>query len=144
MATPPLLDFGGPGGLAQRVWRVPPGEATDALAAELTASDHYIADGHHRVAASVAAWQRYGEPEGSSVLCVIHPMDGLRLSAFHRRVLGPVDRAELVAVLEPGFTVEPVAAAPDPEPGSYGLYAEGRWHLVTAQRRRTAGSTSRC
>ena len=130
-SAPPLLDFRGPAGLEQRVWRVSPGEATDVLAAELSAAEHYIADGHHRVAASLTAWQRTGEPAGVGVLCVVHPMDGLRLSAFHRRVLGPVDRAELVAVLDPAFVVEPVAAAPDLEPGSYGLYTEHHWHVVT-------------
>jgi uncharacterized protein (DUF1015 family) len=130
-ATRPLLDFAGPGGLAQQVWRVPAGEATERLAAELTASDLYIADGHHRVAASLAAWERDGRPGHSGVLCVVHPIDGLRLSAFHRRVLGPTDRAELSAVLGP--EPEPVAAAPDLEPGCYGLYAGGRWHRVTAR-----------
>jgi uncharacterized protein (DUF1015 family) len=135
--TEPLLDFPGPGALRQRVWRVPAGEATDALTKELTAADLYIADGHHRVAASLAAWEQQGRPEGSAVLCVVHPMDGLRLSAFHRRVLGPVDRAELVGLLEPGFTVQPLESAPAPEPGSYGLYAERRWYVVNP---RTAGN----
>jgi len=129
-AATPLLDFTGPGGLQQLVWRVPPGQATDTLAAELSAADHYIADGHHRVAASLAAWERTGEPTGAGVLCVVHPMDGLRLSAFHRRVLGPVERAELEAVLEPTFTVEPVVAVPVLETGSFGLYTEGHWHVV--------------
>ena len=133
-STPSLLDFGGPGGLQQQVWRVSPGPATEALAAELSAAGHYIADGHHRVAASLAAWQRASEPEGAGVLCVVHPMDGLRLSAFHRRVLGPVARAELWSVVETMFTVEPVVAAPRLEPGSYGLYTDRLWHLLTARR----------
>ena len=56
-ATPPILDFAGPSGLQQPVWRVPGGPATARLADELTAADHYIADGHHRVAAALAAWR---------------------------------------------------------------------------------------
>ena len=102
-ASAPLLDFAGPGGLAQQVWRVPPGAATEGLAAELTASDHYIADGHHRVAAALAAWHRGGGPADAGILCVVHPMDGLRLSAFHRRVLGPVDRSEMVGDARAGL-----------------------------------------
>lgn len=132
-ATAPLLDFAGPGGLRQQVWQVPAGEATEALAAELADAEHYIADGHHRVAASLAAWQRSGEPEGAGVLCVVHPMDGLRLSAFHRRVLGPLDDAELVAALEPAFVVDPSDVAPAAAPGSFGLYADRRWYVVTAR-----------
>ena len=56
-------------------------------------------------------------------------MDGLQLSAFHRRVLGPVDRAELVALLAPHFTVAPLSAAPPPDAGSYGLYSDGGWSV---------------
>jgi D-3-phosphoglycerate dehydrogenase / 2-oxoglutarate reductase len=130
-AGAPILDFAGPGGLRQTVWRVPPGAATASLADELTAADHYIADGHHRVAAALAAWRRSAEPADAGVLCVIHPMDGLRLSAFHRRVIGPVDVASLLDLLAAAFRVEPAGAPPLPASGSFGLYAGGSWRNVT-------------
>ena len=133
--TEPLLDFGGPGGLEQRVWRVPPAAALE-LADELSSAHHYIADGHHRVAAALAAWRLADEPDGSGVLCVVHPMDGLRLSAFHRRLQGPVELAALRELLDPTFRVEDTTTRPTPDPGSFGLYAERRWHVVTP---RTAG-----
>jgi uncharacterized protein (DUF1015 family) len=130
-ATAPLLDFAGPGGFRQLVWRVPAGAATASLVDELAAAEHYIADGHHRVAAELATWHRTGEPAGSGVLCVVHPMDGLRLSAFHRRVTGPVDLPPLLDLLAERFTVEAASARPTPASGTFGLYAEGRWYAVT-------------
>ena len=126
-----LLDFAGPSGLHQTVWRVPPGAPTTRLADELTAADHYIADGHHRVAAALAAWQQTGEPADAGVLCVIHPMDGLRLSAFHRRVIGPVDLAPLLELLAPTFQVTAAAGGTPSSSGSFGLYAAGGWYDVT-------------
>ena len=57
-------------------------------------------------------------------------MHGLRLSAFHRRVIGPLDATTLWGVLAPGFLVTPAPAAPSPGPGSFGLYAGGGWHHV--------------
>ncbi len=129
--TAPLLDFAGPSGLHQTVWRVPPGAPTTRLADELTAADHYIADGHHRVAAALAAWQQTGEPADAGVLCVIHPMDGLRLSAFHRRVIGPVDLAPLLELLAPTFQVTAAAGGSPSSSGSFGLYAAGGWYDVT-------------
>jgi uncharacterized protein (DUF1015 family) len=129
--TPPMLDFAGPSGLRQRVWRVAPGVATASLADELTAADHYIADGHHRVAAALAAWRQMGEPADAGVLCVVHPMNGLRLSAFHRRVIGPVDLAPLLDLLAPAFRVVVAATSPHQARGSFGLYAEGGWYAVT-------------
>jgi uncharacterized protein (DUF1015 family) len=129
-ATEPILDFAGPGGLRQRVWRVPPGATTATLAGELSAAEHYIADGHHRVAAALASWRRSGEPDDAGVLCVVHPMDGLRLSAFHRRVIGPVDLAPLLDLLATAFRVTVATTTPLPPPGSFGLYAEGVWYDV--------------
>ena len=104
-AGPPLLDFDGPGRRRQSVWQVPEGAALDALVAELSSAEHYVADGHHRVAAALESWRGSGEPDGSGVLCVLHPMDGLRLSAFHRRVTGPVDVASLLDLLRSEFDV---------------------------------------
>jgi uncharacterized protein (DUF1015 family) len=130
-ATPALLDFPGPRGFRQQVWRVPPGDATQALVVELSAATLYIADGHHRVAAELAAWHRDGEPAGSGVLCVLHPMDGLQLSAFHRRVTGPVDLPALLGLLGETFAVEATASRPAPATGGFGLYAGGRWHVLT-------------
>jgi D-3-phosphoglycerate dehydrogenase len=129
--TPPTLDFAGPGGLRQTVWRVPPGAPTASLADELAKADHYIADGHHRVAAALTGWRRSGEPADAGVLCVVHPMDGLRLSAFHRRVIGPVDLASLLDLLAPTFRIAAAAAPPPSAPGSFGLYAGGNWYDVT-------------
>jgi uncharacterized protein (DUF1015 family) len=129
--TPPILDFAGPGGLRQTVWRVPPGAPTASLADELTTADHYIADGHHRVAAALAAWHQRGEPADAGVLCVVHPMDGLRLSAFHRRVIGPVDLAPLLDLLAPAFQVARAAMPTHQGRGSFGLYAQGDWYDVT-------------
>ena len=129
--TDPLLDFPGPGGFRQQVWQVPAGETTAALVEELSTVTHYIADGHHRVAAELAAWHRGGRPDGAGILAVLHPMDGLRLSAFHRRVIGPVDLAALRELLGRACTVSTTAAPPAPESGSFGLYAAGLWHDVT-------------
>ena len=130
--TEPLLDFDGAGRRRQTVWRVPDGQATDELVAELSAADHYIADGHHRVAAALTSWRARGEPADAGLLCVIHPMDGLRLSAFHRRVTGPVDVAPLLALLASEFEVVP-AEAHVRSAGTWGLYADGRWHDVVVR-----------
>ncbi len=132
VTTPPLLDFVGPGRRRQAVWRVPEGAATDELVAELSAADHYIADGHHRVAAALASWRLGGEPADAGVLCVVHPMDGLRLSAFHRRVTGPVDVSPLLDLLATEFDVVP-AHAHVLSAGTLGLYADGRWHDVVVR-----------
>ena len=108
MSTEPLVRFDGPAGLEQEVWLVPEPTAA-ALADELGAATHYIADGHHRVAATVAGWQAAGGVPEAGLPCVVYPMDGLSLSSFHRRVPGPMDADRVLEAFGSDFVVEPAA-----------------------------------
>ena len=73
---------------------------------------------------------RPGEPAGVGLMCVIYPLDGLRLLSFHRRVTGPVDAAKLLALLSESFELRELAD-PDEVVGSFGLYLDGRWYDAT-------------
>lgn len=133
----PLLHIVGPDGLEHTVWRVVEQEAA-ALAAALGDGVQYIADGHHRVAARLRVWEREGRPAGSGVLCVLFPMEGLRLSAFHRRVTGPVDAGRLLDAASLDFVVREVSGAQ--ESTGVALYVAGCWHDLGYQRTRPEGS----
>ena len=128
--SPPILDFPGPEGRQQTVWRIPAGAPTRELVDELDAADLYVADGHHRVGAALSEWHEEGGSAEAGLLCIVHAMDGLRLSAFHRRVAGPVPRDQLLEVVVRGFEITSCSAAPPPAPGSFGLYVAGDWFDV--------------
>ena len=67
--TAPLLHFTAPDGIEQTVWRLADGPDTDALSDELSGARHYIADGHHRVAASLEGGSRPGtRPDAGAVV----------------------------------------------------------------------------
>jgi uncharacterized protein (DUF1015 family) len=57
-------------------------------------------------------------------------MDGLTLSAFHRRVSGPIDPERLLPSMAGGFEVREVAGPPEPSVGLMGLYVRERWYAV--------------
>jgi uncharacterized protein (DUF1015 family) len=135
----PIVRFTGPDGFEHTVWRVPDGTATARLADELSGSVHYIADGHHRVAASLREWQAAGRPAETGLLCVIYPFGGLHLSAFNRRVAGPVDIAGLLGFLSGEFDVREVAD-PAAATGCFGLYAGGRWFAAAFEGGRSDGA----
>ncbi len=137
--TPPLLDFPGPGGWQQTVWRIPAGDTTADLTAELATAEFYIADGHHRVAAALEEWRLAGKPADAAVLCQVHPMDGLGLSSFHRRVSGPLDVEALLGLVFRGFAVRQVSRAAVPTVGSIGLYVDHRWFELTDDAPRSPG-----
>lgn len=138
LRSQPLVRFTGPDGWEQAVWRVPE-PAAETLSGELNRGVHYIADGHHRVAASLSVWRRAGQPPGAGVMCVIYPMDGLRLLAFHRRVTGPVDADDLLTLLSETFDIADIAH-PDEATGCFGLYVDGRWYDASYTGDRSPGA----
>jgi uncharacterized protein (DUF1015 family) len=140
MRTEPVLDFPGPQGFQQTLWRLDDGAAALAVTEELSAADLYIADGHHRTAAALEEWRLAGKPPEAGLLCLVHPMDGLSLSAFHRRVSGPVDPERLLDLLEAEFDVRQVAEPPVPSVGVVGLYVGSSWYEFLLPAARAAGS----
>ena len=122
----PLLHFEGPDGLEHTVWRVTGDEETTEIATALGHGVHYIADGHHRVAARLRAWERAGRPGDAGVLCVIYPMGGLTMSAFHRRVCGPVDAARLLDAASGPFIVRRLRVGHPMN--RTGVYVAGSWY----------------
>jgi uncharacterized protein (DUF1015 family) len=135
----PVLTFSGPDGWEQTVWQVPDELAT-GLSEELGDRVHYIADGHHRVAASLAVWENSGRPRDAGVMCVMYPLDGLSVMAFHRRVTGPVHAGELLGLLAESFDVREVAEAEEAV-GCSGVYVDHRWYDVTCTRERPPGAS---
>jgi uncharacterized protein (DUF1015 family) len=139
-SLPPLRDIDGPGATRHTVWRVPPGPPTDRLRRELDASTHYIADGHHRVAASLEVWERSGRASGPGVLCVALPIDGLQLSSFDRRVAGPLDPALVRDLLGAGFDVHPAADLAEASASGIAVYLDHRWSTARYAGRRPPGA----
>lgn len=128
-AREPLLHVTDHTGVDQSVWRVDDADVP-VVVERLGACRHYIADGHHRVAATVQRWREHGSPRGGAVLCVLYPDDQLHLLAFHRRVAGPVDADSLRRGLSAAFDVEPVAE-PGVRAGSFAMRLDGTWSVVT-------------
>ncbi len=131
LAGPPLLLLRDATGVEQSVWRLAPSDVT-LVSDRLGSVRHYIADGHHRVAASVRQWRDAGEPPGSAVLSVLYPEDQMHLLAFHRRVAGPIDAERTLAALVAVCAVEPVdPQPPNRERGRFDLYLHGQWSRLT-------------
>ncbi len=72
-------------------------------------------------------------------MCVIYPLDGLRLLAFHRRVVGPVDSEELLQLLSKSFDVTDLADGGDAR-GCFAVYLDGRWYDAAFQGVREVGA----
>ena len=137
---PPTRDVTGPDGSRHTMWLVPEGRRTEELCRELGAATHYIADGHHRVAASLQVWARSGYDPGRGVLCVTYPLDGLRLASFDRRVAGPVDPALVRDLLEANFDVRPAVDTQEALASGIAVHLDRRWYVASYSGERPPGS----
>lgn len=139
-ALPPVRDIDGPDATRHTVWKIPQGQQTDRVRRELDAATHYIADGHHRVAASLEVWERSGRDSGRGILCVAHPLDGLQLSSFDRRVTGPIDPRLVRDLLGASFDVRPAADGHEAAAAGIAVYLDHRWYTARYSGRRPAGA----
>lgn len=142
----PLYDFVSSDGIRHRVFRISDQDAIQKLEkafAEIPCT--YIADGHHRCASAVKVGQKRrkehpgytGEEEFNRFLSVLFPDNQLAILPYNRVVkdLNGLSVSEFLSALEKaGFTVSvPQKEAVSPSSkGSFGLYLDGSWYLVTA------------
>lgn len=142
----PLYDFVSSDGIRHRVFRISDQDAIQKLEkafAEIPCT--YIADGHHRCASAVKVGQKRrkehpdytGEEEFNRFLSVLFPDDQLAILPYNRVVkdLNGLSVSEFLnALKKAGFTVSaPQKEAVSPSSkGSFGLYLDGSWYLVTA------------
>jgi uncharacterized protein (DUF1015 family) len=126
----PILRIGRDHDSWQSVWRVGDPAMVETITSRLASEVMYVADGHHRVAASIAASERMADPSRAAVLCVLFPADELRVLAFHRRVVGPVDVRAFHARLRQRFVVEDLDE-PSPSQGSFIIRVDGRWERAS-------------
>lgn len=133
-----LYDFTASDGVRHRVWPVANAMAfVEAFAAVPVA---YVADGHHRTA---SAWRagaerraanpaHRGDEEYNWFLAVLFPAQRLRILPYHRLVrdLNGLSAGEVLDRLRDVGRVVPALEPNPPRPASFGIYLDGRWHLV--------------
>lgn len=141
----PLLELVDLTGVEQAVWKISEADA-QIVAEHLGRTTHYVADGHHRVAATVARWHAHGSPRGGTVLSVLYPESQTHLLAFHRLVAGPIDAEALLAGLKEHYDVTPVAEPTTDPPiadhGVFGLHVGLEWYrLARRATDRAAGAS---
>lgn len=136
----PLYDFVDYAGVRHSFWRVAGAEAEELVRAFSHVRQGYIADGHHRGAASCRICQEAraaGEDVGirDSFLAVIFPASRMQVLAYNRVVADTNGLAEdeLVAALEAAGIVVGARQQRAVLPGAHrtvGMYAFGAWRVL--------------
>ena len=140
----PDVEFIAQDGIGHALWVI---DAPDDVAAIEEAfravPETYIADGHHRAAAYAEVARRRGDGPSERFLAVHFPAGDLKILDYNRTVrdLDGLTAPELIARIHAaGFDItDPWPAKRPPQPGSIGIFLEGRWRLA-ADRRGARGS----
>lgn len=135
---------------AEPAWRVTTDDGVEHALTVVSEPDHvaaleeafgalpalYVADGHHRTAAaSRVAAARGGSGTSGWFLSGLFPDSELRVLAYNRLVLdlnGHTPKV-LLAALEADFVVKKVDDPVPTERGSFTMYLDGQWRLLTAR-----------
>lgn len=106
----------------------------------------YVADGHHRSAASAKVGKKLREEKGSFTghedfnyfLSVLFPADQLMIIDYNRVVkdlLPDISTEEFLTALLANFTVKPEKEQVRPSvPGEFGLYIDKQWYRLIADK----------
>ncbi len=136
-ATTPLYDFIAPDGITHTVWRIDSSSAPWVEAFEKVQLA-YIADGHHRAAASARAAQERrkanpahtGNEEYNWFLAVLFPENQLKILAYNRCVadLNGHTPEAFMKLVEKEFTVKPADNGDVTAPHTCRMYLGGKWY----------------
>lgn len=139
MKREPLYDFSAEDGVQHAVWRV---EKTDELAAAFEAVPRaFIADGHHRSAASFRAGMERREADGAAnaeaeyngFMACLFPASQLRILAYNRVVfsLGDWTIEAFLKKLGEVFAIAPAEDGEPTEARSCRMYLAGQWYALS-------------
>ena len=144
-SKPPTTDFVADDGVRHELWVVDDDPTVQAIVDAFGAlKELYIADGHHRSAAAAEVCHRFREKNpgysGDEIvnffLNVLFPDRELHILPYNRVVkdMNGLDLPSLLEQTSARFAVEPHDGEVNPnEPHQFGLYADGRWQVLTAK-----------
>ena len=127
----PLYDFTAPDGIRHTLWEASdPGAVTRAFDAVPVA---YIADGHHRAAASARVAREAGTEESRWFLAVLFPASQLKILPYNRcvRDLNGLSADRFLAAVRERFTLRPATQPAPDRPGRVCLRLGDAWHELT-------------
>ncbi len=141
-AMPSEDDFLAEDGVRHRTWSIPLQEEAalvEAFAARVPLL--YVADGHHRSAASSRVHARLrGTPgEHDRFLAVLFPHDTVRILPYNRLVRDARRRSAVVLEheLRQRFLVREIPRGQTPKTGTFAVFLGGRWLLLEARQERS-------
>ena len=144
VSAPPENDHVAADGIRHQAWVIKDKTTIQKLQQLFAATPHlYVADGHHRSAAAaivgrerkLANPKHRGDEEYNFFLVVCFPASQLKILDYNRvaKDLNGLSTREFFDKLKGKFSVQTIQGRPRlSKKGEFGLYLDGRWHIMTA------------
>jgi len=133
--TPADVDVEADGGVRHRLWVIRDAQDIQAITDGFEAiGDLYIADGHHRSAASARVAE--ADPAQDYFLAVLFPDNELGTLGYHRVIkdTNGFSTQALLEQLSSNFTVKPLTTPVEPQQKyEYMMYTDGHWYQLNAK-----------
>jgi uncharacterized protein (DUF1015 family) len=140
-SNPALYDFTSGDKVNHKIWEINEGDDFNKLTSLLEGDENfYIADGHHRSAAS-SLYHKLNNNSQGRFLTYLMPEDQLKILPFHRLMTleSPIDESEFVATLEDNFDVQRLEKPFSPaSKGEMGMCFNGSWFSLKLTAERSA------
>ncbi len=143
-AGKPTYDFQASDKVFHRVWILDDADERSVMEGMARIPTLYVADGHHRSAASSRVRQmrkaanpgHRGDEPYNYFLAVLFPHDQLRIMDYNRLVkdLRGLKPQAFIDAICGKFEVTPTASPKPGEPHVFGMFLEGRWHRLVARK----------
>jgi len=138
---PILYSFTAPDGVEHMAKRISDPKSIENITKEFASVPNlYIADGHHRCAASSRACaerrknnpSHTGREEYNYFMAVLFPASTLKILPYNRIVknLAGLNKNDFIARVKQQFKVSETANPVPAMKGQFGMYLEGKWYLL--------------
>lgn len=125
MKEKPLYDFN-KYGYRHQLWKTSNEELIKEIKEIFSPMNLYIADGHHRMAASYHYWKKYGGKEAKYVMIFASNDDDVRILPYNR-VIRKINADDFINKLEHDFNVEEMEEIKEPEKHEIQMFYRAKW-----------------
>ena len=113
-------------GYHHRLWKIEDSDEIEEIKELFSPIHLYIADGHHRMAASYHYWKKYNGKEAKYVMIFAASDDEVRILPYNR-VIRKIDLPDFIERLKVDFHVQKMDEVEEPKKHEIQMYYEGEW-----------------
>ena len=125
MKEKPIFDFQ-KYGYRHKLWKITDKKLIEEIKELFKPLYLYIADGHHRIAASYHYWKKYNGNEAKYVMIFASSDDEVRILPYNR-IIKKIEREDFIEAIKENFYIEEMKEMEEPKKHEIQMYYKSKW-----------------